>query len=76
MSTLADVISTVSAYLRDMGHVAYSLKISSFDTTSEHGAWKVSGTFQGGFMGDDYRFDIVYEPGSGTARKMDVAEIS
>lgn len=75
MATLTDVIGSVASYLREMGYIAYSLKISSFDTTSEAGAWIVSGTFQNGFLSEYYKFDIVYEPDTGAARKLNVVEI-
>lgn len=75
MATLTDAIGAVASYLREMGYTAYGLKISSFDTMSEAGAWTVSGTFQNGFLSEHYKFDIVYEPDTGTARKLDVVEI-
>ena len=75
MLTLTDAISTVASYLREMGYTTYSLKISLFDSTLEDGAWAVSGTFQNGFLGEYYKFDIVYEPDTATARKLDVVEI-
>lgn len=76
MATLTEAIKTVVSYLTEMGYTAYSLKISSFDSTSTPGAWAVSGTFQNGFIGEYYKFDMVYEPDSGSARKLDVEEIA
>lgn len=75
MATLTDAIGAVASYLREMGHTAYSLKISPFDTMTEPGAWTVSGTFQSGFLGDYYKFEIIYEPDTGAPRKLDVVEI-
>lgn len=75
MATLTDAIGAVTSYLHEMGYTAYSLKISSFDSVSEPGAWAVSGTFQNGFLSEYYKFDIVYEPDTGTARKLKVVEI-
>lgn len=74
MATLTDAIGAVASYLREMGYTAYSLKISSFDTTSAPGAWTVSGTFQNGFMSEYYRFEMIYEPETGSARKLVVEE--
>lgn len=75
MATLTDAIGVVASYLREMGYTAYSLKISSFDTMTEPGAWTVSGTFQNGFLGEYYKFDIIHDPDTGAPRKLDVVEI-
>lgn len=75
MAALTDAIGAVASYLREAGYTAYSLKISSFDTVSEPGAWTVSGTFQNGFLGEYCKFDIIYEPDTGAARRLDVVKI-
>ena len=74
MATLTDAIGATASYLREMGYTPYSLKISSFDTTSTIGVCTVSGTFQNGFMSEYYKFDIVYEPETGSAKKLVVEE--
>lgn len=75
MTTLTDAIGAVASYLLEMGYTTYRLKISSFDAVSEPRARAVSGTFQDRFLGEYYKFDIVYEPDTGTARKLDVVGI-
>lgn len=75
MMILTNAIGAVTSYLHEMGYTTYNLKTSSFYSVSELGAWAVSGTFQNGFLSEYYKFDIVYEPDTGTARKLDVVEI-
>ena len=75
MPTLTDVIGSIAGYLREMGYIAYGLKISSFDAASEQGVWAVHGTFQNGFMGEYCEFEAVYEPDTGSARKINISEI-
>lgn len=74
MKTLSDVVKAVSSYLFEMGYTPQALRISSYDNTSIQGAWTVSGTFQNGFLGEYLGFEIDYEPGTGTARRLNVTE--
>lgn len=74
MKTLTDVIKAVYSYLSEMGYTPQALRIVSYDNTSAQGAWSVSGTFQNGFLGEYLGFEIEYEPGTGTARKLNVTE--
>ena len=76
MSTLTDVIKAVSSYLFEMGYTPQALRISSYDSTSVQGAWKVSGTFQNGFLGEYLGFEIDYDPASGAAKRLSVTEAS
>lgn len=76
MPTLTDVIGSIAGYLREMGYIAYGLKISSFDAATERGAWVVHGTFQNGLMGEYCGFEAIYEPDTGSARMINISEIS
>lgn len=74
MNTLTDAIKAVYSYLFEMGYTPQAMRISSYDSTSAHGAWKVSGTFQNGFLGEYLGFDVEYDPTTGVANKLSVTE--
>lgn len=74
-STLTGVIKAVSSCLFEAGYAPQALRMSSYDSTSVQGAWKVSGTFQNGFLGEYLGFEIDYDPVAGTARMLNVTEV-
>ena len=74
MSALADVIKAVSSCLLEAGYTPQALRISSYDGTSAQGAWKVSGTFQNGFLGEYLGFEIDSDPATGAAKRLSVTE--
>ena len=76
MSNLADAIKAVSSCLSEMGYTPHAMRMSSYDSTSEQeeGAWKASGTFQNGFLGEYLGFEVEYDPIAGTAKRLSVEE--
>ena len=74
MSTMTDMIKAASSYLFEMGYTPHAMRISSYDSTSAQGAWKVSGTFQDGLLGEYLGFDVEYDPIAGTAKRLSVEE--
>lgn len=74
MVALTDAKNAVYSYLTEMGLSPSNMKVISFDTEKEQFSWFLEGTFQEGFMGSYYTFNVKFDPLTKNITKMDIKE--
>jgi hypothetical protein len=76
MPTIQEVRDEIQNNLTGMGYTPYSLIITEVITEMNDGNWQIKGEFQSGFMGDNLKFEMKYEPETRGIRNLKVYPMS